>query len=673
MQLTITNTGRWMLTLLLVACFSSTAVAQRTVTLQLNTASLPDTTGTDSVIQVRGCLAGCEGDLSDLPDGNILAWGDTTSLVATNDGGDFWSLSFQVPDTSEVAFKFFSDQAENGGSGIGGWEDGDNHVLAAGAGDTTMTLHFFEKGDDKAYDWRPFESKEDSVGVWFRVYMNTEASVQANYDPANTDMVIGVRGAPEPGSVINWDSTALSLAQEVTDDDTKPGYHLWSGVAYYPATSIGTEQAYKFVVETETTGWEGTISDRTFTVPTQDSTLHFSFFDDSPAISGSGPVTATVLFAVDLTPLETIGIFDRGRGDTLEVRGEFNGWGCDNPDNCLLQRIPGEDIFEAAIPVTAIATNELQYKYFLNFNDSNFVDAFGDSPPNGWEEPISRTGANRIFAFEGNESSDQDLGVQFFNDVLNGNIVPEGSSIDVTFHVRMDSALVDDADPFVPGEDTVTIDLTGDAIWAFTQGVPRDGDGNFQVDPAVIALTDDDADGVYSGTMTLNGPSYAAIQYKYAYGGSGTFAVEAGGSFGDAGRRRTRYITPNADGSWPDTWEFEVEVYQSEGVLPFEPNPVATSVEQVDGELPSRIALEANYPNPFNPETTIEYSINTIEHVKLRVYDITGRLVATLVDGIQPASNYRVTFDANNLASGMYLYRLQAGNQTITRKMMLVK
>ncbi|MFN3345717.1 MAG: T9SS type A sorting domain-containing protein, partial [Chloroherpetonaceae bacterium] len=83
--------------------------------------------------------------------------------------------------------------------------------------------------------------------------------------------------------------------------------------------------------------------------------------------------------------------------------------------------------------------------------------------------------------------------------------------------------------------------------------------------------------------------------------------------------------------------------------------------------------LAQNYPNPFNPTTTIRYQIPTAQTVSLKVYDVLGKEVATLVNGRQEAGSYSVPFNASRLSSGMYFYRLQAGEYVETRKMMLVK
>ena len=97
-----------------------------------------------------------------------------------------------------------------------------------------------------------------------------------------------------------------------------------------------------------------------------------------------------------------------------------------------------------------------------------------------------------------------------------------------------------------------------------------------------------------------------------------------------------------------------------------------SDVEQISG-LPSDFSLSQNYPNPFNPSTNIEYSIPEESFVQLKVYDILGNEVATLVNEEQTAGTYRADFNGEGLSSGLYIAQLTAGNFVQTIKMSLLK
>jgi hypothetical protein len=96
------------------------------------------------------------------------------------------------------------------------------------------------------------------------------------------------------------------------------------------------------------------------------------------------------------------------------------------------------------------------------------------------------------------------------------------------------------------------------------------------------------------------------------------------------------------------------------------------SVEELPS-TPTAFALKQNYPNPFNPSTTIVYEIAWSTHITIKVYDVMGREVAELVNGIQDAGSYSIQWNASSLSSGVYYYRINAGNFTNVKKLLLMK
>jgi hypothetical protein len=98
---------------------------------------------------------------------------------------------------------------------------------------------------------------------------------------------------------------------------------------------------------------------------------------------------------------------------------------------------------------------------------------------------------------------------------------------------------------------------------------------------------------------------------------------------------------------------------------------VVSDVE--DQTQPLTFQLEQNYPNPFNPSTKINYQIKQMDFVSLKVYDVLGNEVGTLVNENKVAGNYELNFDASSLSSGIYFYKLQAGSFVETKKMILMR
>lgn len=99
----------------------------------------------------------------------------------------------------------------------------------------------------------------------------------------------------------------------------------------------------------------------------------------------------------------------------------------------------------------------------------------------------------------------------------------------------------------------------------------------------------------------------------------------------------------------------------------------AVSIEKEFGELPNEVLLKQNYPNPFNPSTQIRFVLLEQTEVSIEVYDLLGRRVDVLFEGVKQPGDHSVTFDASELPGGLYVYQLKTSRKTLTRKMMLIK
>jgi len=139
-------------------------------------------------------------------------------------------------------------------------------------------------------------------------------------------------------------------------------------------------------------------------------------------------------------------------------------------------------------------------------------------------------------------------------------------------------------------------------------------------------------------------------------------------------------VTLDATGLPDDLYEAEIVVLNSASepvVVPVDLT-VATGPSAVAEELPTTLVLEDNYPNPFNPRTAISFALPQDGQVRLVIYSMTGRRITTLLDGLQPAGRHHVIWDGRDengrtVASGVYFYRLEAGQDVLSRKMVLMK
>ncbi len=173
------------------------------------------------------------------------------------------------------------------------------------------------------------------------------------------------------------------------------------------------------------------------------------------------------------------------------------------------------------------------------------------------------------------------------------------------------------------------------------------------------------------------------LQSGRMYVGTYSFGQPLTDNFSNGGL----YLTEDNGNNWRKVYGSAVNVIKADNEIPrkmyigtkfgvktFVDTLTVTSVRNDEEEiLPSEYALFQNFPNPFNPSTQIKYAIPNGTNVKLKVFDILGKEIITLVNGYKNAGTYEVQFDASNLPSGVYLYRLETESFSQTKKLMLIK
>jgi hypothetical protein len=485
---------------------------------------------------------------------------------------------------------------------------------------------------------------------------------------------VSVNGVHIAGGFQSWDPAA----SEMTDTDGDGKYEI--NFTFAP----GEELQYKFINGND---WDSaetvpdecvTDGNRTWVAPnfSRPYEVCYEMCETCPA----PPVTKAVIFSVDMSEwLDEDGatgmpVFSVARGDQMQVRGGFNGWNCDDPADCEMTRTPGTNIFSLAATITDGPDDVQEYKYYMQHDASSiefFETLLGEMYSDmGWEDSPQFGGANRVFMLgEDDGTGLLELELSGYYDLPAGAVIPAGQEVDVTFTVDMTGA---DADGFSAG-DTVSLVLK-DKWLNYLQGL---GDGSTHVATA-------NGDGTYSVTVTFTGPFPWHMIYTWSFYDLDNVAdIEEGGGFG-FGRFRARYQHADTDNNcaWGD-YVFPMDEWQKDPPLPLEdydPESVCISLTSVDdGVIPMDFYISENYPNPFNPTTSIDFGIPSDLNVQINIYNIIGQQVAFIDQGLLSPGSYTVTWNGkdtfgNFVPSGVYFYEIKAGEQfQKIKKMTLLK
>ncbi|MCU0342720.1 MAG: T9SS type A sorting domain-containing protein [Ignavibacterium sp.] len=488
------------------------------------------------------------------------------------------------------------------------------------------------------------------IPVTFQVDMGVQA-FEGNF-PAGATVV--VRGsfqseAGDPGG--DWQGNLYQLSDG--DGDT-----VYTGTWNIPASFAGTAFAYKYVIVNPPAGdnWEST-PDRPFTLTAPATVNPVVWFNDDNVYTVLNEVTNTLNFTADISGILGVGVggaFDPNQDSLLVMGLDWDNLGKDVVGN---RRMFNNDpfnpgIYDASLTFTSgsAAANGVgdstKWK-FKAYPDGRFANT-------GWE-----TGSDRWHIYQA-DGSVIDLPVlvpRIFP--LFG---PIANDVSVTFTVDLTGAVNQYNGLPIPLNELEFVGMRGgaDFLGSWATG------GNWQVSDTTTGnmkvLTNIGGNLWRRTAVVPAGTNAGVYEYKFAAVYPGADTVNGGSSpldnEGGFGQNHSFTLADNPAG---------ITIWNIFGDF------TTTDVKEIEDLVPVAFELGQNYPNPFNPSTTIKFSVPEAGLVTLRVFNLLGQEVATLLNTEKTAGVYEATFDASSLSSGIYFYTLEAKNFTSTKKMVLLK
>ncbi len=507
---------------------------------------------------------------------------------------------------------------------------------------------------------------QTTIPVTFRVNMGSQIYSQ-KWNP-NTDSLF-VRGDFQTyaGDTVTWSGYKFKLAPQKSGDSI---YVLTVNIAD-SAVGKTASWGYKYVETIKGSDtWESSNNRPLVITSTAADTLPVYYFNNDS--SHVAPVIVTtvkniVKFQVDLTSYygTAPGQFDPSK-DSIVVMG-LNNWGGWNPDpntfsgNRTLQPVFGQPgMYATTLTFYGPVGDSTAWKVKA-YPDANFGNG-------GGYETIA---GNRYYTFV-NDS----VNTQLVGPIVPGLIIYAGTIAtdqNITFNVYMGNAVnFYNKQPIDPSKINF-VGLKGGikpiGNWAGNWDVSDTVDGPTYADTiSTLKVMHKVSSNVWSITQKFPaGTPGGTFEFKFGceYPGADT---ANGGSHPLDNENGTgiNHKWLLQDASTPVVLNYIFGTVDSVGQLP-------TGIKQSDSKIPMKFELSQNYPNPFNPSTIIKYSVPKGQLVTLKVYNMLGQEVATLVNNQQNAGNYEVTFNADKLASGIYFYTLNAGSFVSTKKMILLK
>lgn len=456
-----------------------------------------------------------------------------------------------------------------------------------------------------------------TVDVTFQVDMGVQA-FKGLFNPATDAVKLA-------GNFNGWNNGA----DVMTDPDADTVYTITK--SFNPGDTL----LFKFIKGAS--GWEDD-PNRQYVVPGSNST-YFAWFNRDSIYRILTPVNFT--FQCNMEFEIVSGRFVPAT-DTLSVRGSHNGWS----DSWKMAPSVGDpNVYEVTKSYNTFAGEVINYKY-----------AYKSGASTTWELDPNKT----YTVTQPDITSGTATALRTFNDLTLATITNFQSTI--KFTVNMAGAIsAINLQPLAPVTDVRLCGANKPLQW------PAGGWPNAD-SILTIKLYDNGTNGdvtagdnIWSRDVVY--PQYSPLRLQYKYGANWGLPTNQGGNDNENGVGADHFIDliPSI------RYAIVANVFGTMGTHPI------TDVADVLPGIPTVYDLAQNFPNPFNPSTSIRFSIPEAGMVSLKIFNLLGEEVATVVNEFKNAGNYNVNFDASNLTSGVYVYRITSGNFSTSKKMMLMK
>jgi len=376
-------------------------------------------------------------------------------------------------------------------------------------------------------------------------------------------------------------------------------------------------------------------------------------------------------FQVDMSVMTSLGLFNLSI-DTLKLRAAFNGWGDSDKSKAYMNQDPlnpNNYFIGIGFTLEKVGAPEA-YKFRMERKNPTSV-LTADAQ---YERPLSTGAGNRNINYGGIANQFTSPASVYFDDIYPAFLIPGGTNVTANFSVDMTNALDATKVPvtFDPAQDTLYL-VCGQGVWGQLMG----GTGGWKEDGDRALKLSKTSGNIYSASVKIPSPGFNGFTYTYEFGHKADGILQKEQTGFDNWTRRVRYIPMTGSNKFVQPYTAKVDVYSYAAIKPtteYELWPLGLSdVKDLNTGIPLKYNLEQNYPNPFNPSTKIKFSLPKDELVNLKIFNILGQEVATLVHEQLKAGSYSYDFNASKLSSGVYFYRIVAGSFNSVKKMLLIK